>query len=70
MRDTLWQYKIQGFYSDNVKSPKIPGQFAIEVLTADSFARDMEITAFKSRDDIGKIIVVDLNDYQFKTFMK
>jgi hypothetical protein len=59
-RQRRWDFLVAGYYNDTVKPPKQPGALACEVGVLGESARDIEVRAFESRDDIGDIRVLDL----------
>lgn len=59
-----WSWHVRGFYGDNVKPPKYPGDLAIEVGGVCKEALSMDIEVLKNREDIGSIILIDPNGNQ------
>ena len=59
-RDRHWRFLVTGFYADDVKPPKTPRGEACSVLCATEVARDFEIEVFERRQDIGRIVAVEL----------
>jgi len=55
-----WDYSVRCFYGKYAEPPRIPGSLAIETVHVGTHSRDMEIEAGKSRKDIGRIDVRDL----------
>jgi len=50
-----WKYLVRGYYADDVKLPKKPGDLAIEIGCANEAARDLEIQVLERRSDIGTV---------------
>jgi hypothetical protein len=57
----FWKWKVRFYYADHVQAPKRPGELAIETVHADAVSLGMELAAGNSRDDIGRIEVLDLD---------
>lgn len=53
-----WKYLVRGYYADDVRPPKVPGELAIEIGCGDELARDMELRVFEVRPDIGEVDVI------------
>lgn len=50
------KWKITATYNNTVVPPKVPGELAIEVVLADDAAKDIEVAAFKARNDVDFIV--------------
>lgn len=55
-----WKWLISLYYNDTVRPPKVPGELAIQVKLTNDASKDMEVSAAKSRTDIGEIVVREL----------
>jgi hypothetical protein len=55
-----WDYLVQGYYNDTVKPPRKPGALALEVGVMGESARDQEVSVFESREDIGRVEILDI----------
>lgn len=55
-----WDFALRSYYGKRAKKPKIPGKLALETVHLGEASRDMEISAGRSRDDIGLIFMRDL----------
>lgn len=54
----VWRWRVRGYYADNVKPPKRPGDLALEVGLAGDSAKDLEVKIFEGREDIGRVMVL------------
>jgi hypothetical protein len=50
-----WTWFVRGYYADDVKPPKQPGAFAIEVAGVSREALAMDLKILQEREDIGYI---------------
>jgi hypothetical protein len=51
-----WPWLVRGYYADNVKPPKRPGDLAIEIGGLTRQALDMDLAVLRRRPDIGEIV--------------
>lgn len=56
----IWKWKVTGYYSNDVESPKMPGDLAIQTVHANSDSKDLEVQLLTHREDIGRIDVEPL----------
>lgn len=57
MLDRKWKWRVTGYYAKDVKSPKKPLELALQTVHADDMSKDLEVSVFRSREDIGEIHV-------------
>lgn len=53
MSSNVWL--VTGYYAATVKPPKQPGELAVQVRCEGESTRDMELAAFRGREDIGRV---------------
>ena len=51
-----WKWFVRGYYADDVKPPKKPGDLAIEIGGMSREALSMDVAALERREDIGEIV--------------
>jgi hypothetical protein len=49
---------VCGYYGPDAEPPKQPGELALEVGVANEAARDLEVSVFEGRRDIGEVEVL------------
>jgi hypothetical protein len=62
-----WPWRCTFYYSDDVHPPKPPGGLAIQTVHRDTSSRDVELSAGRSRGDIGRIVVEQWTPYGYTT---
>lgn len=53
-----WDWIVRGFYANDVESPKVPGDLAIETVHRGESSRDLEQHVLEARPDIGRVEVL------------
>lgn len=53
-----WKWFVRGYYADDVKPPKTPGNLALEVGHMSDWGKDLEVKIFEEREDIGRVQVL------------
>lgn len=53
-----WDWVVRAYYADDVAPPKTPGALAFETVHKGDVSKDMEVSAAKSRADIGTVAVL------------
>jgi hypothetical protein len=56
-----WEWVVAAYYNDTVKLPKKPGELAMKTVHKDDVGKDIEVSVFNKRDDIGEVIVSKIN---------
>lgn len=56
----FWKWKVTGYYSNDVESPKLPGDLAIQTVHANADSKDLEVQLLTHREDIGRIDIEPL----------
>lgn len=51
-----WTWFVRGYYADDVKPPKKPGDLAIEIGGMGHAALAVDVAALEKREDIGEIV--------------
>lgn len=54
---TRWKWHVRGYYAADVPYPKRPGTLALSVAVVDDAARDLEVSIFEWRTDIGAVVI-------------
>ncbi len=57
---TKWKWQVTCYYNDTVKPPKRPNELAIQTVHASDSSKDMEVEVANKREDIGSVVVVEL----------
>lgn len=55
-----WRWRVRGYYGPAAAPPKVVGELALETIHADERSRDLEVSIFEEREDIGRIDVEEL----------
>jgi hypothetical protein len=54
-----YKWMVRCYYTDKVKSPKIPGDLAIETVHTDDFSKDLEVRVSEKNEEYK--VVVEIN---------